>query len=121
MRRCSCAKGTQRNRCSCKDFEGVADKGGSVLTEALQTCSCGVRDRFGNCDIASHIRALDYRAATFESMGELKRAKADAEWLLEVAPRRAEVGLAPNNVVTGLLSIAGIPQARQDRQIGEET
>lgn len=37
------------------------------------------------------MQALDYRAACFEKMGNLEKARKDAEWLLEIAPRRLEV------------------------------
>jgi F-box/TPR repeat protein Pof3 len=91
MKRCPCARGLKRERCRCKDFEGVAAKRGSIFHEAMYTCSCTVGKTFNKCDAATHIRALDYRAATFEAMGEVTRAKLDAEWLLELAPRLPEV------------------------------
>jgi hypothetical protein len=69
----------------------VAEKKGSIFHEAMYTCSCVVGKTFNKCDAANHIRALDYRSATFEAMGEVGRAKLDAEWLLELAPRLPEV------------------------------
>jgi F-box/TPR repeat protein Pof3 len=46
---------------------------------------------FNKCDNLLHIQALDYRAATFEAMNELERARKDAEWILELAPRLPDV------------------------------
>lgn len=60
----------------------------------MYKCSCTIGKTFNKCDASNHIRALDYRAATFEAMGEIDRAKLDAEWLLELAPRLPEVNLA---------------------------
>ena len=91
MKRCPCARNMKRDRCHCKNFEAVAAKKGSIFHEAMYTCSCTVGKMFNKCDATNHIRALDYRAATFEAMGELDRARLDAEWLLELAPRLPEV------------------------------
>ncbi|KAJ3472838.1 hypothetical protein NLG97_g10686 [Lecanicillium saksenae] len=87
MRLCKCNRGMKRDRCSCKNFEAVAEKDGSIFHEAMYTCSCSVGKTFNKCDNPVHIKALDYRAATFESIKELDRAKRDAEWILELAPR----------------------------------
>ncbi|OAQ97453.1 hypothetical protein LLEC1_01814 [Akanthomyces lecanii] len=87
MRLCKCNRGMKRDRCSCKDFAAVADKDGSIFHEAMYTCSCPVGKTFSKCDNPVHIKALDYRAATFEAMKELDRARRDAEWILELAPR----------------------------------
>ncbi|ATY66228.1 Tetratricopeptide-like helical [Cordyceps militaris] len=87
MRLCKCNRGVKRDRCACKNFEAVADKGGSIFHEAMYTCSCAVGKTFNKCDNPVHIKALDYRAATFESLKELDRARRDAEWILELAPR----------------------------------
>ncbi|KAM3441409.1 hypothetical protein MY4824_001533 [Beauveria thailandica] len=87
MLSCRCNRGMKRDRCSCKNFEAVVDKGGSIFHEAMYTCSCSVGKMFNKCDDPVHIKALDYRAATFESMKELDRARRDAEWILELAPR----------------------------------
>lgn len=57
----------------------------------MYTCKCSVGQVFSKCDNALHIQALDYRAATFEALNELERAKKDAEWILELAPRLPEV------------------------------
>jgi hypothetical protein len=65
----------------------------------MYTCSCTVGKTFNKCDAANHIRALDYRAATFEAMGEIDRARLDAEWLLELAPWLPEVCCWPSPVV----------------------
>ncbi|TQV94000.1 hypothetical protein V2A60_003850 [Cordyceps javanica] len=87
MRLCKCNRGMKRDRCSCKNFEAVADKDGSIFHEAMYVCSCSVGKMFNKCDNPVHIKALDYRAATFESLKELDRARRDAEWILELAPR----------------------------------
>lgn len=83
----------KRERCSCKDFEAVAAKDSSIFNEAMYNCKCFVGKTFNKCDNPKHIQALDYRAATFEAMGELERAKKDAEWMLELAPRFPDVHL----------------------------
>ncbi|KOS21686.1 hypothetical protein ESCO_002276 [Escovopsis weberi] len=87
MRGCPCSRGMKRERCSCKDFEKVAAEDGSLFKEAMYNCRCNVGRTFNKCDKAAHIQALDYRAATFEAVKELDRARRDAEWMLELAPR----------------------------------
>ncbi|CAM1500950.1 Fc.00g101120.m01.CDS01 [Cosmosporella sp. VM-42] len=87
MKLCPCARGMKRERCSCKNYEKVALEAGSIFNEAMYNCSCSVGKTFNKCDKASHIQALDYRAATFEAIQELERARRDAEWILELAPR----------------------------------
>ncbi|KAM4066163.1 tetratricopeptide-like helical [Hirsutella rhossiliensis] len=87
MNRCPCNRGTKRKRCTCKNYEAVADRDGSMFEEAMFTCHCDVGKAFDKCDDALHIMALDYRAATFEAMDELERAEKDAKWMLELAPR----------------------------------
>lgn len=69
----------------------MADKDGSIFREAMYTCSCPVGKTFSKCDNTVHVKALDYRAATFEAMKELDRARRDAEWILELAPRLPDV------------------------------
>ncbi|PNY26360.1 Uncharacterized protein TCAP_03688 [Tolypocladium capitatum] len=86
MNLCPCAGGMKRKRCSCKDFEGVALANGSIFNEAMYNCRCRASQDFNKCDNPLHMKALDYRAATFEAMGELVRAKKDAGWMLELAP-----------------------------------
>ncbi|KAF7556227.1 hypothetical protein G7046_g6372 [Stylonectria norvegica] len=87
MKLCPCARGMKRERCSCKNYEKVALEGGSIFNEAMYTCTCTVGKTFNKCDKPLHIQALDYRAATFEALQELDRARRDAEWMLELAPR----------------------------------
>ncbi|OAA57692.1 Tetratricopeptide-like helical [Cordyceps fumosorosea ARSEF 2679] len=87
MRLCKCNRGLKRDRCACKNFEAVVEKNGSIFHEAMYTCTCPVGKTFNKCDNPVHIKALDYRAATFESLKELDRARRDAEWILELAPR----------------------------------
>lgn len=57
----------------------------------MYTCKCSVSQTFSKCDNALHIQALDYRAATFEALKELDRARKDAEWMLELSPRLPDV------------------------------
>ncbi|POR32611.1 Uncharacterized protein TPAR_07195 [Tolypocladium paradoxum] len=99
MNLCPCTRGMKRTRCSCKDFESVAAGNGSVFNEAMYTCACDVGKTFNKCDNPLHIKALDYRAATFEAMDELGRAKKDAEWMLELAPRLPDGYLRLGKVV----------------------
>ncbi|KAF4977850.1 hypothetical protein FZEAL_5694 [Fusarium zealandicum] len=87
MKLCPCTRQRKRERCSCKDFEKVASEGGSIFNEAMYTCRCPVGKTFNKCDNKHHMQALDYRAATWEALGELERARRDAEWILELAPR----------------------------------
>ncbi|KAM0429331.1 hypothetical protein ACHAPT_006546 [Fusarium lateritium] len=87
MKLCPCTRQTRRERCSCKDYEKVAQEGGSIFNEAMYTCKCPVGKTFNKCDDKHHIQALDYRAATWEALQELDRARRDAEWILELAPR----------------------------------
>lgn len=87
MKSCSCARGLRRERCSCKNFEKVAAEGGSIFKEAMYNCKCDIGKTFNKCDNYQHAQALDFRAATFEALEKLDRAKKDAEWILELAPR----------------------------------
>ncbi|CEJ81894.1 hypothetical protein VHEMI01996 [[Torrubiella] hemipterigena] len=87
MRLCPCNRGMKRDRCTCKNFQDVAAKNGSIFKEAMYNCRCTVGKTFSKCDNAIHLQALDYRAATFEVMKHLDRARRDAEWMLELAPR----------------------------------
>ncbi|KAK1589718.1 F-box domain-containing protein [Colletotrichum navitas] len=86
----------RRERCTCRDFGQAAARHsrerGSVYAEATKECKCGAEKTWGRCHRESHVQALDYRAACFEKMGNLDKARRDAEWLLEIAPRRLEVG-----------------------------
>ncbi|KAI6781699.1 F-box/TPR repeat protein-like protein [Emericellopsis cladophorae] len=68
-------------------FEKIAADNRSVFHEAIGACHCSVGKEFGTCDNSLHIQALDHRAASFEALKELGRAKKDAEWILELAPR----------------------------------
>lgn len=91
MKYCPCARGVKRERCTCKNFEKVAAEGGSIFKEAMHNCKCEVGKTFNKCDNRTHIQALDYRAATFEALEKPDRAKKDAEWILELAPRLPDV------------------------------
>lgn len=91
MRLCPCNRGMKRERCSCKNYEKIASEGGSIFKEAMYNCTCTVGKTFNKCDDILHIQALDYRAATFEALQELERARRDAEWILELAPRLPDV------------------------------
>lgn len=81
----------KRERCSCKNYEQVVLDGGSIFNEAMYKCTCSVGKTFNKCENVFHIQALDYRAATFEALNELERARRDAEWILELAPRLPDV------------------------------
>uniref|UniRef100_A0A8H7KB55 F-box domain-containing protein n=1 Tax=Bionectria ochroleuca TaxID=29856 RepID=A0A8H7KB55_BIOOC len=91
MNRCSCTNGTRRARCTCKNFEEVASRNGSIFDEAMK-CTCEIGKSFNQCRNSLHIQALNYRAATFEAMNELVRARKDAEWILELAPGYLRLG-----------------------------
>ncbi|KAK1688817.1 F-box domain-containing protein [Colletotrichum godetiae] len=84
----------RRERCTCRDFAEAAARHrrerGSVYAEATKECKCGAEKTWGRCHREGHVQALDYRAACFEKMGKLDMARRDAEWLLEIAPRRLE-------------------------------
>ncbi|KAK2012586.1 F-box domain-containing protein [Colletotrichum eremochloae] len=84
----------RRERCTCRDFGQAAARHrrerGSVYAEATKECKCGAEKTWGRCHRETHVQALDYRAACFEKMGNLDKARRDAEWLLEIAPRRLE-------------------------------
>lgn len=88
---CPCNRGRhgRRERCKCKDFAKVARDGGDVFHEAMHNCSCNAK-KFAKCHEAEHIQALDYRIHVFDKMGRYDKAKKDAEWLLEIAPRALE-------------------------------
>lgn len=99
MKACSCARGTKRERCSFKDYEAIAAQDGSIFNEAMYKCHCHIGKTFSKCDRALHIQALDYRAATFEALTELDRARRDAEWILELAPRLPDVRLGVEKTI----------------------
>ncbi|CCE33864.1 uncharacterized protein CPUR_07792 [Claviceps purpurea 20.1] len=87
MDSCPCARGIERRRCTCKNFEKVAAEGGSIFREAMFTCHCDVGKTFGKCDNVDHIQALDLQATTFEALGKLDHVVKNAEWILELAPQ----------------------------------
>ncbi|TDZ55075.1 hypothetical protein CTRI78_v005729 [Colletotrichum trifolii] len=84
----------RRERCTCRDFGQAAarhrQERGAVWAEATKECKCGAEKTWGRCHRDAHVQALDYRAACFEKMDNLDKARKDAEWLLEIAPRRLE-------------------------------
>ncbi|KAF6815396.1 f-box domain-containing protein, partial [Colletotrichum plurivorum] len=84
----------RRERCTCRDFGQAAARHrrerGAVYQEAVKECKCGAEKTWGRCHRDGHVQALDYRAACFEKMEKLDMARRDAEWLLEIAPRRLE-------------------------------
>ncbi|CCE29382.1 uncharacterized protein CPUR_03075 [Claviceps purpurea 20.1] len=98
MRCCPCARGAKRDRCTCKNFDRVVAEGRSIFREAMYTCHCDVGKAFGNCDNAQHIEALKSRSAMYEALGKLDRAKKDAEWMLELAPRLPDGYLRFGNI-----------------------
>lgn len=87
---CDCNRRERRRICRCKDFLSVAQNGGSIFHEAMYNCKCDVSLKWDKCHDQYHIRALDYRATAFEKE-DVRLAKRDAEWLLEMAPRALEV------------------------------
>ncbi|CCE29380.1 uncharacterized protein CPUR_03073 [Claviceps purpurea 20.1] len=95
---CSCAKGVERRKCTCKNFEKVAAEGGSIFREAMYTCHCDVGRTFSKCDNAHHMRALDLQITTFEALGKLEHAINSAEWMLELAPRLPDGYLRLGNI-----------------------
>jgi hypothetical protein len=87
----------------------------------MYNCKCPVGKKYNKCDNAYHIQALDYRAAAFEALQELDRAKKDAEWILELAPRLPEVCFcAKFLVVFRMLTLTGLSSFRKDRQTSKE-
>ena len=118
---CPCTQGLKRPRCTCKDFEAVAAENGSIFDEAMHTCTCGVDKTFGKCGNALHIKALDYRAGTFEALKELGRARRDAEWMLELSPRMPDVHFLPTWPIhcQNILTLPGLPPPRQDSSASE--
>lgn len=105
MRRCPCSRGMVRERCSCKDFEAVLARRGSLFHEAMYNCHCFVGKFYSKCDYFPHIEAIDLRTSTFIALGEFDRAKKDAEWMIELAPQMIEVRPAlPFTDSLGLLS-----------------
>ena len=93
MRRCPCYKAGNRERCTCKNYEGVVSENKSFLDEVMKACQCAAKPQ-EKCSNELHIHALDSRAAVFEKMDQIDRAKKDAEWILELAPRLPQVSLA---------------------------
>ncbi|CCE29409.1 uncharacterized protein CPUR_03102 [Claviceps purpurea 20.1] len=87
MNSCPCARGVERRRCTCKNFEKVAADGDSIFREAMYTCHCDIGGTFNKCDNVDHIQALDLQATTFEALGKLDHAVKNAEWMLELAPQ----------------------------------
>ncbi|KAG5961831.1 hypothetical protein E4U58_004100 [Claviceps cyperi] len=88
MRSCLCARGLARSECRCKHFEEVAASGGSIFEEAMRDHDeCNILWKSCKCDNAHHIQALDLRSVMYETMGKLRLAFEDAEWMLELAPR----------------------------------
>lgn len=122
MKYCPCARGVKRERCTCKNFEKIAAEDGSIFKEAMYNCKCEVGKTFNKCDNKNHIQALDYRAATFEALEKLDRAKKDAEWMLELAPRLPDVGTHLLYASRPGLTVycKGISASRQDSTVTKE-
>ncbi|PHH80151.1 hypothetical protein CDD80_2689 [Ophiocordyceps camponoti-rufipedis] len=86
MQDCRCNTKRRRLRCSCKNFYEAIEKDHiSILEASLRPCKC-IAGGFEKCDDLLHIKALDYRSATFEALDQMDRAEADAIWILELAP-----------------------------------
>lgn len=99
-------------------------RSGSIFEEAMYKCSCSVGETFNKCSRPLHIQALDYRAATFEAMKELERARRDAEWMLELAPQLPDVRLhaCPWPPIFGKAEIsAGLSPSWKSRSSAEES
>ncbi|RCI13307.1 hypothetical protein L249_1032 [Ophiocordyceps polyrhachis-furcata BCC 54312] len=109
MHMCPCNKSQKRKRCTCKDYEAVASRDGSIYDEAMFTCTCDASKLFSKCEDVVHLAALDSRAATFEALRELDRAEADAKWMLELAP-----GLPHADRVQGYLRFGKIARLRKN-------
>jgi hypothetical protein len=87
----------------------------------MYNCKCPVGKKYNKCDNTYHIQALDYRAAAFEALQELDRAKKDAEWILELAPRLPEVvDISKSQVIFKMLTLTGLSSVREDCQTSEE-
>lgn len=87
----------------------------------MHNCHCSVGKTFNKCGNVVHIQALDYRAATFEALQQLERAKKDAEWILELAPRFPDVRYLiyqSNPILTNFE--LGILAPWEDCQVNEE-
>ncbi|CCE29381.1 uncharacterized protein CPUR_03074 [Claviceps purpurea 20.1] len=98
MNSCPCAKGVERRKCTCKNFEKIAAEGGSIFREALYTCHCDVGRTFSKCDNVYHMEALDLQISTFEALGKIDHAMNNAEWMLELAPRLPDGYLRLGNI-----------------------
>ncbi|KAG6164853.1 hypothetical protein E4U11_000859 [Claviceps purpurea] len=98
MNSCPCAKGVERRKCTCKNFEKVAAEGGSIFREAMYTCHCDVGRTFSKCDNVYHMEALDLQISTFEALGKIDHAMNNAEWMLELAPRLPDGYLRLGNI-----------------------
>lgn len=123
MKYCPCARGVKRDKCTCKNFEKIAAEDGSIFKEAMYTCKCEVGKTFSKCDNKNHIQALDYRAATFEALEKLDRAKRDAEWILELAPRLPDVSgkRLPRVGRANKIDCVGVPSTWQDSAATKES
>lgn len=75
-----------------------------MFHEALKACECSVGKTFELCDNELHIQALDYRAAAFEALEAIDRARNDAEWMLELAPHSPVVSVFPILSLRNLLT-----------------
>lgn len=91
-----------------------------MFHEAMYTCTCTVGKTFGKCDNSLHAQALDYRAAAFEALKELDRARKDAEWILELAPCLPDVRSSVVNGPPQILIFSGLFTARENCPTAEE-
>ncbi|CCE29418.1 uncharacterized protein CPUR_03111 [Claviceps purpurea 20.1] len=88
IRSCPCARGIAQRTCGCKSFEEMAAYGEPIFEEAMADhYECKLLWKSCKCDNVHHIQALDLRSAMYETMGQLRLAVEDAEWMLELAPR----------------------------------
>jgi hypothetical protein len=115
MNACPCNGAGRRERCSCRDIDAAArayvpgpalspdpaaaQRPGIFSLLTSTPCTCGAAAAAAaaaspspaECTHADHIRALDLRAAAFSLVAAAyPRARKDAEWALQLAPRRLE-------------------------------
>lgn len=96
----------------------------SFLDEVEKACQCSAQGQ-DKCDNEMHIHALDSRAAVFEKMDHIDRAKKDASWILELAPGLPQVSLALAAHVTTLPfpntdDGQGLPSTRKHHETSEK-
>ncbi|KAG6151751.1 hypothetical protein E4U11_007737 [Claviceps purpurea] len=89
MKICPCVRDVRRGRpkCTCKRYEWLAAREGSIYREAMYHRWCVACKKYSKCDNVHHFQALDFQATTFEALGELFEAMKYAQWMVELAPQ----------------------------------